>query len=91
VGSEAAETYRAFGLPGSTGRRRESESSKDRAALLAFTLNEMSDPAREALLARLVERGSHSDQRADRRTDGRLRRAMVESLARSGRGRGVSR
>ncbi len=62
---EAAETYRAFGLTGSTrqGDVAKANLPKDRAALLAaFTLNEMSEPAREALLGRLVERGNHGDR-----------------------------
>jgi hypothetical protein len=62
---EAAETYRTFGLTGSTrqGDVATVNLPKDRAALLAsFTLNEMSEPAREALLARLVDRGSRGDR-----------------------------
>jgi trans-aconitate methyltransferase len=62
---EAAETYRAFGL---TARTRQGDVAtaslpKDRTALLAaFTLNEMSEPARDALLTRLVDRASRGDR-----------------------------
>jgi hypothetical protein len=62
---EAAETYRAFGLAASTRQGDVATASlpKDRTALLAaFTLNEMSEPARDALLARLVDRGSRGDR-----------------------------
>ena len=63
--AEAAETYRTFGLTGGTRQADVAKANlpKDRAALLAaFTLNEMSEPAREALLARLVDRGSRGDR-----------------------------
>jgi len=62
---EAAETYRAFGLTASTRQGDVATVSlpKDRTALLAaFTLNEMSEPARDALLTRLVDRGSRGDR-----------------------------
>jgi trans-aconitate methyltransferase len=57
---EAAETYRTFGLAASTEQRDIGtvRFPKGRAAILAaFALNELTDTAREPLLARLPERG----------------------------------
>ena len=62
---EAAATYRAFAVP-ATLRQGDIASvslPKGRAAILAaFTLNELADAERDALLARLVERASHGDR-----------------------------
>ena len=62
---EAAETYRAFGMAATLrqGDIATANLPKGPAAILAaFTLNELADPAREALLARLVERAGHGDR-----------------------------
>jgi precorrin-6B methylase 2 len=63
--TEAAATYRAFGLK-ATERRADIATAtlpKSPAAILAaFTLNELGDEARDALLARLVERASAGDR-----------------------------
>lgn len=63
--AEAARTYRAFGLAART--RQDDVASvllpKSPALMLAaFTLNELQDAPRDALLQRLVERGSKGDQ-----------------------------
>jgi hypothetical protein len=62
--SEASRTYRAFGLPARTrmGDIATTGWPASPAALLAsFTLNELPDAAREAVLQRLVERGVRGD------------------------------
>lgn len=62
--SEAARTYRAFGLAGRTrlGDIATTGWPTSPAALLAaFTLNEMADAARDTVLQRLVERGGRGD------------------------------
>jgi SAM-dependent methyltransferase len=62
---ETAETYRAFGMAATLrqGDITTANLPKGPAAILAaFTLNELADPAREALLAHLVERASHGDR-----------------------------
>ena len=62
---EAAETYRAFGLAATTHQRDIATVTfpKGRAAILAaFALNELTDTAREPLLARLAERAAHGDR-----------------------------
>ena len=62
---EAAETYRAFGVAATLrqGDIATANLPKGPAAILAaFTLNELADPAREALLAQLFERASHGDR-----------------------------
>jgi hypothetical protein len=62
--SEAAATYRAFGIP-STVRQGDIAAVKLPAGpvsiLAAFTLNELADPERDALLARMVERAARGD------------------------------
>jgi SAM-dependent methyltransferase len=63
--AEAAATYRAFGLRATTARADAASAAlpKGPAALVAaFTLNEMADGARDALLARLVDRASRGDR-----------------------------
>ena len=51
--------------------------------LAAFTMNELPDAARDALLTRLVDRGAHQRRsRSCRRTARRFRGALVEPLAR---------
>ncbi len=62
---EAARTYRAFGMAATLrqGDIATANLPKGPAAILAaFTLNELADAAREALLAHLVERGSRGDR-----------------------------
>jgi SAM-dependent methyltransferase len=62
---EAAATYRAFGISATVrqGDITTAPLPKGPAAILAaFTLNELADPAREALLTRLVERASRGDR-----------------------------
>ena len=62
---EAAETYRTFGLAATADRRDIGTVTfpKGRAAILAaFALNELTDTAREALLARLAERAAQGDR-----------------------------
>jgi predicted nicotinamide N-methyase len=62
---EAADTYRAFGIA-ATMRQGDIATAtlpKGPAAILAaFTLNELADPAREALLPRLLERARQGDR-----------------------------
>ena len=62
---EAAATYRAFGIA-ATVRQGDIGSiglPKGPASILAaFTLNELADPARDALMTRLVERASQGDR-----------------------------
>jgi SAM-dependent methyltransferase len=62
--AEAAETYRSFGIAASvrqgdiaTARLPEGPAT----ILAAFTVNELADAARDALLRRLIERGRHRD------------------------------
>jgi SAM-dependent methyltransferase len=62
---EAAATYRAFGIVATVrqGDITTATLPKGPAAILAaFTLNELADPAREALLTRLVERAGRGDR-----------------------------
>jgi SAM-dependent methyltransferase len=62
---EAAATYRAFGLPAAVrqGDAAAAALPKGPAAVLAaFTLNELADEAREALLTRLVDRARAGDR-----------------------------
>jgi hypothetical protein len=63
--SEAAATYRAFGIP-ATVRQADIASTtlqKGRGSILAaFTLNELGDAERDALMARLVERARQGDR-----------------------------
>ena len=63
--SEAAATYRAFGIP-ATVRQGDIAAFKPPAGpasiLAAFTLNELADVERDALLARLVERAVRGDR-----------------------------
>jgi hypothetical protein len=62
---EAAETYRSFGLAATSQQRDIATATfpKGRAAILAaFALNELTDTAREPLLARLAERAAHGDR-----------------------------
>jgi SAM-dependent methyltransferase len=63
--SEAAATYRAFGIA-ATVRQGDVATivlpKSPVAVLAAFTMNELSDPERDALLARLVERARHGDR-----------------------------
>jgi hypothetical protein len=62
---EAAATYRAFGL---SAKVRQGDiatvnlSNSPVAILAAFTMNELAEPARDALLARLIERASRGDR-----------------------------
>jgi trans-aconitate methyltransferase len=62
---EASHTYRAFGIDGRT-RQDDVATAKlpnGRASFLAaFTLNELSDAARAAMLTRLVDRASRGDR-----------------------------
>jgi SAM-dependent methyltransferase len=63
--SEAAATYRAFGIA-ATVRQGDFASFKPPAGaisiLAAFTLNELADPDRDAVLARIVERARRGDR-----------------------------
>jgi hypothetical protein len=62
---EAVETYRTFGLAAATQQRDIATVTfpKGRAAILAaFALNELTETAREPLLARLAERAAHGDR-----------------------------
>jgi len=62
---EASATYRAFGLASQV---RKGDAASERfpngpaAILAAFTVNELEDAARDALLARLIERGRPGDR-----------------------------
>jgi len=62
---EAAATYRSFGLSASV-RQHDVATiilpKQPGATLAAFTLNELADPARDALLERLLERGHAGDR-----------------------------
>lgn len=61
---EAATTYRAFGLSSTTRQGDIATAKLPRSAsmLAAFTLNELADADRDAILARLVERGTSGDR-----------------------------
>jgi SAM-dependent methyltransferase len=62
---EAAETYRAFGIPAAV-RQGDVATAKLPAApaamLAAFTVNELDHPARDALLPRLLDRARRGDR-----------------------------
>jgi hypothetical protein len=61
--AEASETYRAFGLSARTRRVDVATARLPRAAILAaFTVNEIGDAARDALLPRLLDRAADGDQ-----------------------------
>ena len=63
--SEAARTYRRFGLRATLDRGDAAAArlpSGRSAILAAFTVNELADGARDALLERLIERGSRGDR-----------------------------
>jgi SAM-dependent methyltransferase len=61
--TEAAETYRAFGLSARTRRVDVAIAPLPRAAILAaFTVNELGDAARDALLPRLLDRAADGDR-----------------------------
>jgi len=63
--SQAADTYRTFGLPASV-HRADADAARlpaGRCAILAaFTANELTDDARDRLLDRLVDRGARGDR-----------------------------
>jgi hypothetical protein len=62
---EAAAAYRAFGLSATVrqGDIATANLPKSPVSILAaFTMNELTEPARDALLARLVDRASHGDR-----------------------------
>jgi SAM-dependent methyltransferase len=62
---EAAATYRAFGIPATVHQGDIATAMLPKAPvsiLAAFTMNELGDAEREALLARLVERGVQGDR-----------------------------
>ena len=62
---EAAATYRAFGIPASVRQGDITTASLPKgpvSILAAFTMNELADAERDALLARLVERASRGDR-----------------------------
>ena len=62
---EAAATYRAFKIPATIrqGDIANAVLPKGPASILAaFTMNELAEPARDALLTRLVDRASHGDR-----------------------------
>ena len=62
---EAAATYRAFGLSATVRQGDIAKAALPKppvSILAAFTLNELADPDRDALLARLVERASEGDR-----------------------------
>ena len=62
---QAGKTYRAFAVPATLRQGDVASVSLPRgpaAILAAFTLNELADAERDALLARLVERASHGDR-----------------------------
>ena len=63
--SEAAAAYRAFGIPATVRQADVAAFAFPKgpvAVLAAFTMNELPDPERDALLARLVERARHGDR-----------------------------
>ena len=63
--SEAAATYRAFGIPATVRQADVAAFTLPKgpvAVLAAFTMNELPDPERDALLARLVARARHGDR-----------------------------
>jgi SAM-dependent methyltransferase len=62
---EAAATYRAFGVSASVRQGDIAHATLPKgplSILAAFTMNELADADRDALLARLVERASHGDR-----------------------------
>jgi SAM-dependent methyltransferase len=62
---EAAATYRAFGVSATVRQGDIANVTLPKppvSILAAFTMNELADPEREALLARLAERASHGDR-----------------------------
>jgi hypothetical protein len=64
VAGEAAWTYRSFGVPATTRQGDIATAKLPRPAtiLAAYTLNELADADRDALLTRLVERGTAGDR-----------------------------
>lgn len=63
--SEAAATYRAFGISATVRQGDIAAVSLPKgplSILAAFTMNELAEPARDALLARLIERAGHGDR-----------------------------
>ena len=82
--AEAAGTYRSFGIA-ATVRQGDIATAmlpKAPAAILAaFTVNELADPARDALLPRLLERARQRRSRPRRRAARGIRRPMVEEVA----------
>jgi len=79
---EAAATYRAFGIAATVrqGDITRATLPKGPAAILAaFTLNELADPAREALLGAPGRARGARRPGPDRRAAGRLRRPLVET------------
>ena len=62
---EAAAAYRAFGIPAAVRQGDIATANLPKgpvAILAAFTMNELADPERDALLSRLVERASQGDR-----------------------------
>ena len=62
---EAAASYRALGIPATVRQGDIATASLPKgpvSILAAFTMNELAEPARDALLARLVERASQGDR-----------------------------
>ena len=62
---EAAATYRAFKIPATVRQGDIASAALPKgpvSILAAFTMNELDDPERDALLSRLVERASHGDR-----------------------------
>ena len=62
---EAAAAYRAFGLSATVRQGDIATANLPKgpvSILAAFTMNELAEPARDALLARLVDRASHGDR-----------------------------
>ena len=62
---EAAATYRAFGIPATVRQGDIATAPLPRSPismLAAFTMNELADPARDALMAQLLERAARGDR-----------------------------
>ena len=62
---EAAATYRAFRIPATVRQGDIATATLPRSPVsivAAFTMNELADPERDALLSRLVDRASHGDR-----------------------------